>query len=233
MRSGLELLEESLGSGPLVERHQYYDVRLRIWLNRGDLVHWPRPWGLYDRGRLEDDGTTLFTALRVDRVHMFAGLFYGVEGMRVGGQRRIQVAPHLAYRDKGLAGVIPPNALLAVEIEILRERALSSDMNALKNLGHDYKREYARLVEAVSRAIDRADPISLLSWGAPADEYSPEVDTIVPKLTGATSAEDVQRILHEEFLRWFDADTAGPLEAYQAVANEVWQAVVEYRRSAR
>ncbi|PYR10045.1 MAG: hypothetical protein DMF99_13055 [Acidobacteria bacterium] len=37
-----------------------------------------------------------------------AGLEYGVEGMRVGGRRRIRVPPHLAYREEGVAGKVPP-----------------------------------------------------------------------------------------------------------------------------
>jgi FKBP-type peptidyl-prolyl cis-trans isomerase len=35
------------------------------------------------------------------------GLEYGVDGMRVGGQRRIVVGPHLAYREAGIPGVVP------------------------------------------------------------------------------------------------------------------------------
>jgi FKBP-type peptidyl-prolyl isomerase-like protein len=95
-----------------------------MWLSHGDPVRWAEPWGLADRARIEDGGTTLFTTLRVDRVFMFAGLFHGVEGMRVGGRRRLRVAPHLAYREAGVPGVIPPNALLTVEIEVVSQRAV-------------------------------------------------------------------------------------------------------------
>ena len=62
------------------------------------------------------------TSLRVDREFMFAGLFYAVEGMNVGGTRRIRVAPHLAYRETGVPGIIPPNALLIVEIHVVAAR---------------------------------------------------------------------------------------------------------------
>ena len=95
-----------------------------MWLSRGDPVRWAVPWGLVDRARIEDEGTTLFTTLRVDREFMFAGLFYGVEGMRVGGTRRLRIAPHLAYREAGMPGIIPPNALLTVEIEVVAQRAV-------------------------------------------------------------------------------------------------------------
>ena len=122
MKPGVELLEDVPGTGPVVEKKVFYDFRLRMWLSRGGPILWSRPWGLYDRGRIEDDGATLFTSLRIDREYMFAGLFYGVEGMRVGGTRRIRVAPHLGYRDVGVPGIVPPNALLTVEIHVLAER---------------------------------------------------------------------------------------------------------------
>jgi len=96
VKSGVELLTDTPGTGSPVERHGWYDIRLKMWLHRGDPVRWTQPWGAVDRTRIDDEGTTLFTTVRVDRVSMFAGLFYGVQGMRVGGTRRLRVAPHLA-----------------------------------------------------------------------------------------------------------------------------------------
>lgn len=43
----------------------------------------------------------------------------GVRGMRVGGTRRLVVPPDLAYGDDGYAGVIPPDATLTFDIELL------------------------------------------------------------------------------------------------------------------
>ena len=82
--------------------------------------------GLLDHACIEENGNVLTTAVRVDRVSLFAGLFYGVLGMRVGGTRTLRVAPHLAYGDQGVPGVIPENALLTVEVSVLSER---SEMN--------------------------------------------------------------------------------------------------------
>jgi FKBP-type peptidyl-prolyl cis-trans isomerase len=45
-------------------------------------------------------------------------LAWGVEGMRVGGRRRLRVGPYLAYRKNGVAGLIPPNAKLVFEVEL-------------------------------------------------------------------------------------------------------------------
>lgn len=122
MKRGVDVVSETLGEGELVQRQATYLVRLQMWLHRGDSVVWSRPWGLVDRARLESDGTVLIADLRVDRESMFAGLFYGVQGMRVGGVRRLRIAPHLAYGEAGLPGTIPPNALITAEIEILELR---------------------------------------------------------------------------------------------------------------
>jgi FKBP-type peptidyl-prolyl cis-trans isomerase len=42
-----------------------------------------------------------------------------VEGIRVGGARRLEIAPHLAYGVRGVPGVIPAGAVLMAEITIL------------------------------------------------------------------------------------------------------------------
>ena len=72
---------------------------------------------------LEEDDATLVTDVRVDRASLAAGLFYGLQGMRVGGTRTLRIAPHLGYGEQGLPGVIPANALLTIEVAVLSERA--------------------------------------------------------------------------------------------------------------
>jgi len=62
------------------------------------------------------------------------------------------------------------------------------------------------------------------------DEYAPEVRTILPRLATVQLLDDVTDVLYEEFVRWFDDGTAGPREAYEAPALEIWAAVLEYRK---
>jgi len=120
MRSGIDVLADIPGIGSQLQRHEWYEIRLKMWLHRGDPVRWSAPWGT-SPASLEDDGTTLRTRIRVDREQLIAGLFYGCEGMRVGGKRKLRIAPHLAYREEGIPGVIPPAAMLIAELEVVSQ----------------------------------------------------------------------------------------------------------------
>lgn len=85
------------------------------------------------------------------------------------------------------------------------------------------KATHGRLYSEVSRLFREDDPIGLIRIGAPDDEYDVEVSTILPRLREAQSAAEVQKLVHEEFVRWFDPDTAGPITRYAEVAEKTWE----------
>jgi hypothetical protein len=123
LRSGLTLLAEVAGAGAPVLRQHNYRVRLRLWLSGGEPVRWQTAGGPVGTGTLEEDGATLITDIRVNRGQLINGIFYGIDGMRVGGMRRVEIAPHLAYGVRGVPGMIPPNAMLTAEITVMEARS--------------------------------------------------------------------------------------------------------------
>ncbi len=88
-------------------------------------------------------------------------------------------------------------------------------------LRHQYEIAYERL----SSILFSEDPVGV-KFEDNTDEYEPEAGTILPRLRDCRSVHDVRRVVHEEFVGWFDAATAGPPEKYQAVAERIWSEVV-------
>jgi len=111
--SGVDFEDTKLGSGTPVGRGDQVTIRYTGFLNRGD--------------RFQEDTIATFT---IGERRVIAGLERGLEGMMVGGLRKLRVSPHLAYRDIGVPGIIPPNAVLVFDIELLSISHLSSTMVA-------------------------------------------------------------------------------------------------------
>lgn len=97
---------------------------------------------------------------------------------------------------------------------------------------------YSGLYEDISAILFDHDPVGL-NFGHNTDEHNPEVDTILPRLENAYGVDDVQQIVYEEFQRWFGAygdrepsggtsQRVGREEQYQAIAEEIWEAMSRY-----
>ena len=123
LKKGIELIEETEGTGNYVRRQKYYILAIRLTLNRGDVVTVPnqclshsidRHLKVYDDGFFEH-------RVRIDLENLISGIFYSVQGMRVKGYRKVIISPHLGYKKRGIPGIIPENAKLIAEIKVLQE----------------------------------------------------------------------------------------------------------------
>jgi hypothetical protein len=87
----------------------------------------------------------------------------------------------------------------------------------------EVKKKYGFLFDTVTALLFQSDPIGI-NFDDNTDEYEPETGTILPRLVGAKSVDDVQTIVYEEFCRWFDPEGAGSHDAYREVSVKIWDA---------
>ncbi|GAB3189304.1 FKBP-type peptidyl-prolyl cis-trans isomerase [Hydrogenophaga aquatica] len=108
--SGLQFEDTVVGSGDVARVGQRVSVHYTGWLyNNGE------QGSKFDSSK--DRGQPFVFPLGAG--HVIKGWDEGVQGMAVGGTRRLVIPPELGYGARGAGGVIPPNATLLFEVELL------------------------------------------------------------------------------------------------------------------
>ena len=105
--SGLKYDDLVVGTGPEAKAGQSVTVHYTGWLTDGKK---------FDSSKDRKDPFVF--PLGAGRV--IKGWDEGVQGMKVGGKRKLTIPPGLGYGPRGAGNAIPPNATLVFEVELLK-----------------------------------------------------------------------------------------------------------------
>ena len=108
--SGLIINETLVGKGETAAAGQHVSVHYTGWLFFGG-----EKGKKFDSSK--DRGDPFDFPLGAG--HVIKGWDEGVQGMKVGGARTLTIPPELGYGAGGAGGVIPPNATLIFDVELL------------------------------------------------------------------------------------------------------------------
>lgn len=107
--SGLKYIDQVVGTGEVAVAGKTANVHYTGWLENGKK---------FDSS--VDRGQPFSFPLGAGRV--IKGWDEGVQGMKVGGKRKLTIPSDLGYGSRGAGGVIPPNATLIFDVELLGVR---------------------------------------------------------------------------------------------------------------
>ncbi|HSS50892.1 MAG TPA: FKBP-type peptidyl-prolyl cis-trans isomerase [Thermoanaerobaculia bacterium] len=107
--SGLKYTDLKLGQGDAAETGKVLVVSYSGWLKEGNVK--------FDSS-IEDRPFTI----RLGAGDAIKGWDEGLVGMKVGGKRRLVIPPELGFGKQGVGSVVPPNAVLVYEFELLAVR---------------------------------------------------------------------------------------------------------------
>ncbi|MCK9201265.1 MAG: FKBP-type peptidyl-prolyl cis-trans isomerase [Gallionella sp.] len=108
-----DITDTKIGEGEEAQEGQHVTVHYTGWL--------------FDKNAPENKGRKFDSSLDrnepfefpLGHGHVIQGWDVGVQGMKIGGSRTLVIPPEMGYGKRGAGGVIPPNATLVFEVELL------------------------------------------------------------------------------------------------------------------
>jgi FKBP-type peptidyl-prolyl cis-trans isomerase len=104
--SGLQYIDQVVGTGDTATAGQTVSVHYTGWLTNGKKFD-----SSVDRGQP--------FSFRLGVGQVIKGWDEGVQGMKVGGKRKLTIPSNLGYGARGAGGLIPPHATLVFDVELL------------------------------------------------------------------------------------------------------------------
>ena len=111
--SGLQYEDNTVGEGAVATAGQHVSVHYTGWLYNDGAAD--KRGAKFDSSKDRNDPF----AFGLGGGQVIKGWDEGVQGMKVGGKRTLVIPPQLGYGARGAGGVIPPNATLMFEVELL------------------------------------------------------------------------------------------------------------------
>jgi len=102
----LKIEDKQVGKGAEATAGKTVSVHYTGWLTHGQKFD-----SSLDRGQP--------FKFRLGAGQVIPGWDKGVAGMKIGGKRKLTIPPNLGYGERGAGGVIPPNATLVFDVELL------------------------------------------------------------------------------------------------------------------
>ncbi len=109
--TGLQFEDLTVGDGEEAKAGSYVSVHYTGWLQKSDGSEGDKFDSSVDRNEPFE--------FPLGAGHVIQGWDQGVQGMKVGGKRRLVIPAALGYGARGAGGVIPPNATLIFDVELL------------------------------------------------------------------------------------------------------------------
>jgi len=108
--SGLQYDDTHIGDGDLAVAGQHVSVHYTGWL-----------WSEGEKGEKFDSSLDRNDPFEfgLGQGMVIKGWDEGVAGMKIGGKRTLIIPPEMGYGARGAGGVIPPNATLVFDVELL------------------------------------------------------------------------------------------------------------------
>ncbi|MEK7305938.1 MAG: FKBP-type peptidyl-prolyl cis-trans isomerase [Nitrospirota bacterium] len=104
--SGLQYIDQAVGTGDTAKAGQTVSVHYTGWLTNGKKFD-----SSVDRGQP--------FSFRLGVGQVIKGWDEGVQGMNIGGKRKLTIPSNLGYGARGAGGLIPPHATLVFDVELL------------------------------------------------------------------------------------------------------------------